>query len=517
MKIWFKFSFHLTLFLFFTNKICLGDFQNEIGDKSVHNTLQDITYSSDIANSLAELYNDKIGLFIHWGPYSQLGGIWEDKKGSEWIMRNAKIPVLEYENEAAKKFLPVKFDPKEWVNLCIDAGMRFIVITAKHHDGFAMFDSRNPYNIKNFGGFGRDPLAELHVECVNKDIKLGFYYSQSQDWHEKGGDGNSWQGWPKLTKESFEVYYRDKVLLQIEELLTKFKPLSMLWFDTPGQFMSSDIIEETIMLIEKHQPQVLINSRIGGGYGHFETAVDNGLMPCVNTNNWKDGLKIPWQTHSCVSGLWGYASYLKNIHTNQHRSANRFIYELADIVSKGGVLLLNVAPDELGVIPIGQANLLRRLGKWLKINSDSIYNADPSPLRNPDLPITMKPGKLFFHIKEDISPNVIIKGIKTKFNRLYLLDESLSHQISFEQKNKSVHFKLPKSLYRDAQGHIVVVAEFDKELLIYDETIIANSSGLIKLPVSKCKYNRTSFSYDSFYQCTHKIARSWDNGGNTLE
>ena len=103
-------------------------------------------------------------------------------------MRNAKIPVLEYENEAAKKFLPVKFDPKEWVNLCIDAGMRFIVITAKHHDGFAMFDSRN-HNIKNFGGFGRDPLAELHAECVNKDIKLGFYYSQSQDWHEKGGDG----------------------------------------------------------------------------------------------------------------------------------------------------------------------------------------------------------------------------------------------------------------------------------------------------------------------------------------
>ena len=103
------------------------------------------------------------------------------------------------------------------------------------------------------------------------------------------------------------------MLLQIEELLTKFKPLSMLWFDTPGQFMSPDIIEETIMLIEKHQPQehVLINSRIGGGYGHFETAVDNGLMPCVNTNNWKDGLKIPWQTHSCVSGLWGYASYLK--------------------------------------------------------------------------------------------------------------------------------------------------------------------------------------------------------------
>lgn len=157
---------------------------------------QEMTYSTELIQSIEQLYHDKIGMFIHWGPYAQIGGVWQESKGAEWIMRNAKIPVAEYEAAAAKPFNPTAFNAEEWITLCKDAGMGFIVITSKHHDGFAMFDSKHPYNITDFGDFGRDPLEELHSECQEQGIRFGVYYSQSQDWHEEGGGGNGWQGWP---------------------------------------------------------------------------------------------------------------------------------------------------------------------------------------------------------------------------------------------------------------------------------------------------------------------------------
>ena len=286
---------------------------------------QAINFTPQLAESMRTLYHDKIGLFIHWGPYTQLGGEWEGIRGAEWIMRHARIPVSVYEAVAARPLRPEKFDATEWVSLCKEAGMGFMVITSKHHDGFAMYASAHPYNIVDFGGYGRDPLAELHRECQKEGLRFGVYYSQSQDWHEPGGDGNSWQGWPQLNSERFEHYYREKALAQVEELVLQFDPLFMVWFDTPGRFMSPEIIEATMDLVQTHQPQALINSRIGGGYGHFKSASDLGMMPCVNTSSWIEGLKIPWQTHSTVSGTWGYASY-KELHED------RIVPQLASIV-----------------------------------------------------------------------------------------------------------------------------------------------------------------------------------------
>ena len=155
-------------------------------------------FTPELIDSMEQLYHDKIGMFIHWGPYAQIGGAWKGTQNAEWIMRHAKIPVADYEAVAAKPFNPDEFNAKEWVGLCKDAGMGFMVITSKHHDGFAMFDSKHPYNITDFGDFARDPLAELHRECEQTGIRFGVYYSQSQDWHEPGGDGNGWQGWPPL-------------------------------------------------------------------------------------------------------------------------------------------------------------------------------------------------------------------------------------------------------------------------------------------------------------------------------
>ena len=503
------------IFVFQLQVAMATSLQDEADDGSAFDR-QTHRLAPEVIRSIEALYHDKIGLFIHWGPYSQIGGAWKGTQNAEWIMQHAKIPVADYEAVAAQPFNPTKFKAEEWIGLCKDAGMGFIVITSKHHDGFAMFDSEHPYNITDFGDFGRDPLAELHRECVEEGIRFGVYYSQSQDWHEPGGGGNGWQGWPPLNRERFEAYYQEKALLQVQELVTRFDPLYMIWFDTPGRFMSPEIIEATMDLVKTHQPHVLMNSRIGGGYGHFESATDQGLMPCVNTSSWKNGVKVPWQTHSTVAGSWGYAYHNKDLHENPNRSANNFIYELVDIVSKGGVLLLNVAPNGLGEIPIGQANVLRRLGQWLKVNGAAIYDADPSPIQNPELPITHKPGTLFFHVKEQTGNEVTIKGMTTALKRCYLLSDPKQTPLHCSQKGDQISIGLPKDAFKDAQGLAVIAADYEGAIQVSDPTLLADETGLIELPVSKSTYSTMSISYDPNLGCTHKIAMPWDNGGKSI-
>ena len=157
------------------------------GDRAFGKTERS-AYTPDIRANIEKLYEDKFGLFVHWGPYAQLGGVWQGEEvAAEWIMNRAKIPVKVYEEQAAGLFTPERFNAKDWVDIAEQAGMKFIVVTAKHHDGFAMYGSKHPYNLVDFADFGRDVLKELAEECRQRGMKLGFYYSQSQDWHERGG------------------------------------------------------------------------------------------------------------------------------------------------------------------------------------------------------------------------------------------------------------------------------------------------------------------------------------------
>ena len=164
MKLQYSLFIFALLFLIQVSIAEASSLQDEAADGSGFER-QTERLAPELIGSMEQLYHDKIGMFIHWGPYAQIGGAWKGIQNAEWIMRHAKIPVADYEAVAAKPFNPVGFNAKEWVGLCKDAGMGFMVITSKHHDGFAMFDSKHPYNITDFGDFGRDPLAELHREC----------------------------------------------------------------------------------------------------------------------------------------------------------------------------------------------------------------------------------------------------------------------------------------------------------------------------------------------------------------
>ena len=209
----------------------------------------------------------KFGMFIHWGLYAIPAGVWKGKEIpgiGEWIMYRDRIPVVEYQ-QLAKQFNPVKFNATEWVSLAKSAGQKYIVITSKHHDGFCMFKSEvGDYNVVDATPFGRDPMKELTHECQKQGIKLGFYYSQTQDWHHPNGDGNNWD-YDKERKD-FAGYIDNYVKPQVCELLTNYGPISIIWFDTPKR-ISAEQSRSLADLVHEIQPNCLVSGRIGNTVG----------------------------------------------------------------------------------------------------------------------------------------------------------------------------------------------------------------------------------------------------------
>jgi len=324
-------------------------------------------------------------MFIHWGLYSEAAGCWKGRPYyciAEWLMHSARIPVREYE-KLCGRFNPIKFDARTWVRLAKDAGMKYIVITAKHHDGFAMFKSKaSPFNIVDATPFRRDPIAELAEECRKEGLKLGFYYSQFQDWHEADAAGNTWD-FP--VPGDFNRYLHEKAMPQIEELLTNYGSVALIWFDTPGS-ISKGASQELLDTVRRLQPDCLVNSRIGNGLGDYVTLGDQEIPLTA-----PDGL---WETIDTHNDTWAFA---RNDH--DWKDAGELIGRLARTASLGGNYMLNVGPTGEGVIPEASASILREVGAWMKRNGESIYGSLRSPLGLQAWGCsTQREGKLFLHV-----------------------------------------------------------------------------------------------------------------------
>ncbi|WP_066217790.1 alpha-L-fucosidase [Formosa haliotis] len=468
-------------------------------------------YTPEIRANMNKLYDAKFGMFVHFGPYAQLAGEWKGKKGAaEWIMRRSFIPVAEYEKEAAGKFKPENFNAKEWVDIAENAGMKFIVLTAKHHDGFAMYKSEHPYNLFDFAGFNRDILKELAEECAKRDMKLGFYYSQDQDWHEKGGAGNDWDfGSVIKPADEFDAYFREKAVMQIKELTTNYGDIFMVWFDTP--FQITDEQSQLMMdVVKEHQPGALVNARLGNGYGHFDVSIDNGTTPSVSKATWLPDLKVPWQTHESVTKHgWGYTS--RGAELDRSEDYSDFIYSLCRIIGNGGVYLLNVAPRPDGTIPESQVNSIHVIGDWLKVNGEAIYGADPSPLKFPPYAITSKPGKVYLHVQDLENNQVALTGLLSKVNKAYVLADTSQQALKFTQKNEKLSVTLPDDLKQ--QYVTVVVLEIEDQIAkVVDETLQQAADGSIQLPVSKCEFSIRRISYDYDKKVTHRWGENTKQG-----
>jgi alpha-L-fucosidase len=373
----------------------------------------------------------KFGMFIHWGLYALPAGEWKGKyvRGiGEWIMFREKIPVAEYE-QLARRFNPVKFDGEAWTQLAKDAGMRYMVITSKHHDGFAMFGSKaSRYNIVDMTPFGKDPMKALSAGCAKRGLDFGFYYSQDQDWHERGGRGNNWD-FPQ--ERDAQPYLEGKVFPQVKEILSGYGKLGLIWFDTPG-LLSEKQVTDLRNMVKTLQPSCLINSRIGHNRGDYVQTGDNAIPIQPYTKEGK------WEVPATLNDTWGYK---KN---DQHwKDPRDLIGKLADIVSKGGNYLLNVGPTAEGVIPEASQQILRTIGKWLAVNGESIYGTSPSPFYLPDITwrATVKPGKLYLHILNWPGTKLRFEGLESNVKKAWLLANKAP--VKFKKAGGAIEFALP--------------------------------------------------------------------------
>jgi alpha-L-fucosidase len=318
----------------------------------------------------------RFGMFIHWGLYSIPAGTWDGKQIpgiGEWIMNNASIPVADYK-ALASNFNPTAFSAHDIVAIAKSAGMKYIVITAKHHDGFAMFDSKaDPFNIVAATPFKRDPLRELAEECRKQGLKLGFYYSQDQDWTAPGGAAYKTDDhqpptfhWDKAQDGDFATYLHTKAIPQLKELLTNYGDFPVvIWFDTPTKDMTPALAGEIVTLLNQH-PNLIWNNRLGGGYPGDTETPEQYIPPQGFPGR-------DWESCMTINDTWGFKSYDTNF-----KSTETLLRNLIDIASKGGNYLLNVGPDSHGVIPAPEADRLRQIGQWLAINGEAIYNTHPT-------------------------------------------------------------------------------------------------------------------------------------------
>ena len=344
------------------------------------------------ANPRTAWFEDaRFGMFIHFGLYSIPAGIWNGKRMTrndyaEWIRmqhdwpKPGGIPKAEYDG-LLEKFNPRGFDAEAWVGEAKNAGMRYLVITAKHHDGFALWDSKvSDYNVVKATPFKRDILAELTAACRKHGLKVGFYYSHWLDWEYPGGGLPPWPeqaGDPPLkqpTQEAYEAYWTGKCLPQVKELLVNFSP-DFMWFDSWGnqeKFLSKDRLERLIRLVRETRPECLINSRIGTKEGIDVISMNDNSFP-------NQGFDQAWETSGTLNHSWGY-------HQLDYRwkPTDQLLRHLVDNSSHGGNYQLNVGPTGDGVFQPAAIRRLMEIGAWMAVNGEAIHGTRPAPYPQPE-------------------------------------------------------------------------------------------------------------------------------------
>jgi len=390
----------------------------------------------------------RFGMFIHWGLYSIPAGEWKGETGyAEWIRNSAHIPIDVYDKFTGE-FNPVKFNAEHWVKMAKDAGMKYIVITTKHHDGFCLFDSKyTDFDIMPTP-FKRDIMKEMAEACKKQGIKICWYYS-IMDWHNP--DYLPRRGWEKDRNSqgaNFDRYVK-YMKNQLKELLTNYGPIEVLWFD--GEW------EETwnrqrgrnlLKFVRKIDPDIIVNNRVGAGRtGMTDSGKNEELTGDFGTPEQHipdTGLPgVDWETCMTMNDHWGY-----NKHDKNWKSAQDLIRKLADIASKGGNFLLNVGPKSDGTFPDEAKIRLKKIGEWMRVNGESIYGTKASPFKK------LKWGRctqkhignnarLYLHIfLWPGNRKLVLNGIYNKPLKAYLLSDS-SRTLSVEQKGSQIIIILP--------------------------------------------------------------------------
>jgi alpha-L-fucosidase len=381
----------------------------------------------------------RFGLFIHWGLYAIPAGIWQGQEIpgiGEWIQQRARIPADEYAR-LANQFNPVQFNAADWVSLAKRAGQKYLVITAKHHEGFCLFKSaQTGFNVVDTTPFGRDVIAELAAECARQDIRFGLYYSQTQDWHHPDGamaqhpDESKAEWEAREARKDFVGYINDFVKPQVSELLTHYGPIGLIWFDTP-MYIQEQQSRELLDLVHQLQPDCLVCGRVGNALGDYASARDNAIPGEL--------VELDWETPATINDTWGFKQ-------NDHnwKSSEDLLHKLVDIASKGGNYLLNVGPTAQGVVPQACVERLQAVGDWLALNGESIYGTKAGPLQGLEgIRTTTGSGKVYVHVFDWPKDGVLrLDGLNARVSRAALLADPNS-TVKVSQNGASLELRGP--------------------------------------------------------------------------
>ena len=445
----------------------------------------------------------KFGMFIHWGIYSLPAGEWKGKKVTgyaEHLMRKEKISRNEY-LDLAHQFNPVKFNAEEWILNAKKAGMKYFIITAKHHDGFALYDSEiSDFDIAKQTPFKQDPMKDLAVAAKKHGIKFGFYYSHAFDWEHPDAPGNDWEynnpggdkllggaNWydthPEWLPKAI-TYVNEKAIPQIKELLTKYHP-DILWFDTPHKLPLSENIR-ILKAVREIDQNVVVNGRLvrnaAANFGDYKNTADRPAEFYPVTGDWE---AIPTTNES-----YGYHKY-----DSSHKTLRHFIQLLASAASRGGNLLMNIGPKGDGAFDDKDLSILNGMGKWMAKNGESIYGtvASPLPLQSWGVS-TLKENKLYLHVFNwPADGKLYIGGLLSAPKKAYsLADTSKIYPVrsgSSSDFHISVPEKAPDSI------NTVVILEWEGKLVTDSVRLLAPNSKLDRLLAFDAKQKGKGFSY----------------------
>ena len=453
--------------------------------------------------ALKEWQQMKFGLFIHWGVYSIPAGVWKGEqveKLGEQIMRHADISIPDYE-AIAKQFNPINFDANTIVKMAKDAGMKYVILTSKHHDGFSMFKTEaSDYNIVDYTPYKKDILKELAEACKNNGLKLGLYYS-TPDWHFNGPEpernpvDGKYSVFGKMSKEN-----EDFQVAQLKELLTNYGEIVELFFDMgePTLAQSKRFKE----VVKELQPNCLINGRVMNNQGDFITMPDNHL-PDVPIYD------VAWETPGTFYHTWGYKSWVKG--APLQKQIKKQIRNLSKITCMGGNYLLNIGPKSDGTVVAYEQDVLRGIGAWTKIYKEAIFNTEVNPFKK--LPwgyssLRTATKQLYLHVFDwPKNGELVIPGLQNKIKEAYHLSDPNKKSLLVNKKGVDKIITIGETATN--KNLSVVVIEYEGELSILDPVITSIKNGTILLK-DETAIKHGKYGMLSYRSIIKDDTRTWD-------
>src|SRR5450432_638330 len=452
------------------------------------------------AATIQQWQDRKFGMFIHWGLYAIPAGVWNGRRiangYSEQIQSHAPIPNPEYEKLAAQ-FHPDKWDPEAVVKLARQAGMKFIVITAKHHDGFNMFGTRQTnYNVVDATPYGKDVVKQLSEACARHGLKFGVYYS-TIDWHYP--DATTWTD---DNNNDIPAKHADFNVRQLRELMTNYGPLSEIWFDMGNPTLAQS--RRFAGTVHSIQPECMVSGRVFNHQGDFSVMGDNRIPQII--------LDEPWQTPASIYGeTWGYREWQER--GDLPGKINEHILKLVEVVSRGGNYLLNIGPRGDGSVVEFEAGVLRGVGAWLEKNGEAIYATRPQPFRALEFGFaTVKPGRLYLMVRNWPADGLLrLPGLKNKIRKAWFLTDRLRTPLHTELRAESSGGAAPaiRSARRIETAPVtVVVADLDGAPDVTPPVIRPGATGAITLAAAQAD---TWYNYNGggYYDPPAVYKRAW--------